>query len=129
MLEQAITRGIQVEVESTYVPDQSNPEARQFFFSYRIRIKNQGRATVKLLTRHWIITDGNGLTEEVRGPGVIGQQPELGTDQSFEYESFCPLRTPTGTMRGSYEMLLLETGERFEVEIPQFFLVEPDHFH
>lgn len=128
MLESAETQGIRVEVESSFVPEHSDLEAAHYFFSYRIRIQNVGERTVQLLSRHWLITDGYGRTEEVKGPGVVGQQPRLGPGQHFEYESFCPLTTPTGSMRGSYQMVC-DDGSKFEAEIPQFFLVEPSSFH
>ena len=129
MSEKAVTNGIQVEVESSFVPEHSDIPGRQFFFSYRIRIQNLSDKTVQLLSRHWIIIDGNGRTDEIKGPGVVGQQPELAPGGAFEYESFCPLETPAGTMSGSYEMLNSHNGERFQAEIPQFFLVEPNHYH
>jgi len=96
----------------------------RWFFAYTIRIENDGAATVRLLSRHWIITDGNGRVEEVRGPGVVGQQPVLGPGASFEYTSACPLPTPFGVMEGSYQMST-ESGERFDVRIAPFSLSEP----
>ncbi len=128
MRETTTTHHISVEALSTYIRDQSLPQEGRYFFSYRIRITNNRKDSIQLLSRHWIITDGRGRIEEVRGAGVIGQQPRLGPGESFEYESFCPLPTSTGTMKGSYEMLN-DQGERLEVEIPQFFLVEPGSFH
>ena len=133
--EHAETDGITVEVKSFFVPEHSEPQAGQYFFSYHIRIKNDGESTIQLMSRHWIITDGNGRVEEVKGPGVVGQQPRLAPGEEFEYESFCPLPTPTGTMRGSYQCVVLDEkrasrpGRVIEVEIPQFFLVEPSCFH
>jgi ApaG protein len=131
MSERAITNGIQVDVESYFVPEHSDKESGSYFFSYKVRIQNSSTRPVQLLSRHWVITDGRGHVEEVKGPGVIGQQPELQPGQSFEYESFCPLPTPTGIMRGTYQMVFLQTGEtsEFDVEIPRFFLVEPGSFH
>ena len=129
MFERAVTNGIQVEVESFFVPHHSDKESSSFFFSYKVRIRNSGHRPVQLVSRHWVITDGRGRIEEVKGPGVIGQQPELSPGESFEYESFCPLATPTGMMRGSYQMLCLQSGEKFNAEIPEFFLVEPDSYH
>lgn len=117
-----------VTVDSRYVEDQSSPQDSRYFFSYRIRIANNGSRAVQLLNRHWIITDGVGRVEEVKGAGVVGMQPRLEPGASFEYESFCPLATPTGVMRGSYEMTD-DDGSKFDVEIPQFFLVEPNSFH
>lgn len=128
MVDRAITRQIQVEVQSRFVPEKSNGERSQYFFAYQIRISNLGEAPVQLLSRHWLITDGNGRVEDVKGPGVIGQQPWIQPQSSFEYESFCPLSTPTGSMKGSYQMVT-ESGENFSIEIPQFFLVEPGSFH
>ncbi len=94
------------------------------FFLYRIRISNNGPDPVQLLNRHWVITDANGNVEEVRGPGVIGEQPQLAPGESFEYTSFCPLSTPFGTMEGSYEMVT-EQGEHFLANIGLFTLSQP----
>lgn len=142
--EMAKTQGIEVQVQSFFVPEQSDPNNRRFFFSYHIRIRNEGSKPIQVLSRHWIITDGHGRTEEVRGTGVVGQQPHLAPGEEFEYESFCPLSTPTGTMRGTFQVAVSEfsglsgltgmnaserTHERVDVEIPQFFLVEPSSFH
>lgn len=129
MAEHAITNGIVVEVQSFFVPEHSDVDADSYFFSYRIRIENKSEMPVQLVNRRWVIVDGHGHTEEVRGAGVIGQQPKLKPGEAFEYESFCPLTTPTGTMRGSYEMVCLESGRAFDAEIPEFFLVEPGSFH
>jgi ApaG protein len=130
MSERTITNGIAVEVESFFMPDHSDREQGRFVFSYRIRICNEDRKSAcQLLSRHWVITDGFGRREEVQGPGVIGQQPRLQPGETFEYESFCPLPTTMGTMTGTYQMLCLESGENFEAQIPQFFLVEPSTFH
>jgi ApaG protein len=120
----ASTRGILVEVEARYVPERSQPKQGRWFFAYHVRISNRGSERVQLLSRHWIISDANGRTEEVRGPGVVGEQPVLGPGASFEYTSFCPLETPFGSMTGSYQM---ETsrGERFDAEIAPFSLLEP----
>jgi ApaG protein len=120
----AVTRGIRVEVRARYVPERSTPAAGRWFFAYHIRISNDGDATVQLLNRHWVITDQYGRQEEVRGPGVVGQQPVLTPGESFEYTSFCPLGTALGTMHGSYEMQT-RAGERFDVEIARFALTEP----
>jgi ApaG protein len=121
---QATTRGIQVTVRSSYVPDRSQPTQGQWFFSYRIRISNGGSVPVQLLNRHWVITDAHGRVEEVRGPGVVGEQPVMAPGESFEYTSFCPLGTPFGTMEGSYEMVT-EDGKRFWAKIGQFTLSQP----
>ena len=126
MLERALTNGIQIEVESSYVPEHSDPNS--FFFKYRVRIQNSGEKPVQLLSRHWIITDGNGKVEEVRGPGVVGEQPHLAPGQSFEYTSGCPLGTPYGTMRGSYQCVAAD-GATFDVTIPEFVLTVPRVLH
>ncbi len=120
----ARTRGILVEVESTYVPERSEPLRRRWFFAYRIRIANQGDEVVQLISRQWIITDAHGEVEEVVGPGVVGEQPTLAPGEAFDYTSFCPLPTPFGTMRGSYQMVT-QDGEAFEVEIASFELSQP----
>jgi ApaG protein len=113
-----------VEVESSFVPDRSDPMRSRWFFAYRIRIANQSDAVVQLVSRHWIITDAHGRVEEVKGPGVVGQQPVLEPGEAFEYTSFCPLATPFGTMRGSYQMTT-QDGSTFNAEIAQFTLSEP----
>jgi ApaG protein len=125
---EAITRGIRVKVVSEYAPDQSRPSACQWWFLYTITISNEGSETVQLLTRHWIITDANGHTEEIRGDGVVGEQPVLAPGQAFEYTSRCPLRTSFGTMRGSYQMVT-NTGDRFDAKIAEFTLSEPYTVH
>ena len=124
----ALTNQIKVEVEPAYVHDQSNPMQSHYFFSYTVRISNQRPHPVTLVNRHWVITDGFGATEEVRGPGVVGLQPTIKPGEVFEYSSFCPLPTPTGFMQGTYEMIDAK-GEALEVEIPRFTLSEPSHFH
>ncbi len=121
---EAKTRGVRVEVESRYIREKSDPLQQRWFFAYDIRISNDGDNTVQLLNRHWIITDANGHIEEVKGPGVVGNQPVLAPGESFEYTSFCPLTTPFGTMEGSYEMVA-EGGVTFRAEIAQFALSEP----
>lgn len=121
---EAVTRGIRVKVESTYVPERSRPEESEWFFAYRIQIVNEGVETAQLLSRHWIITDAEGEVEEVRGPGVVGNQPTLEPGRSFEYTSFCPLQTPFGTMHGTYQFVT-DGGEQFDVEIAPFSLSQP----
>lgn len=121
---EARTHNILVQVESTFLPERSNPLQRHFFFSYRIRIANESDTVVQLLSRHWVITDANGEVEEVVGPGVVGEQPVLAPGEAFEYTSFCPLPTPFGTMRGSYRMVT-ESGDDFDVEIAEFELSQP----
>jgi ApaG protein len=120
----AVTRGILVEVVSAYVPERSSPDDDEYFFAYTVRIANGGGDTVQLIDRHWIITDGTGHVEEVRGPGVVGKQPTLGPGEHFQYTSACPLPTRYGSMRGSYGMVLAD-GTRFEVAIPTFELEVP----
>jgi ApaG protein len=121
---QARTRGILVEVDSSFVPERSEPMRRMWFFAYRIRIANQGEETVQLVSRNWIITDAHGEVEEISGPGVVGEQPVLAPGEAFEYTSFCPLPTPFGSMRGSYQMVTRE-GEAFDIEIAPFELSQP----
>jgi ApaG protein len=125
---EAVTRGVRVRVESEYAPDRSQPGSGQWFFLYTVTIANEGAETVQLLTRHWIITDGTGNVEEVRGPGVVGKQPTLRPGESFEYTSGCPLRTPFGVMEGTYQMVT-EAGERFDAKIAPFTLSEPYTVH
>ncbi|MCC6764743.1 MAG: Co2+/Mg2+ efflux protein ApaG [Deltaproteobacteria bacterium] len=124
----AVTRGIEVFVQSSYVPEQSEPDQDQWFFAYRVRITNGGDAATQLLTRHWVITDANGKVEEVRGPGVVGKQPVLEPGQSFEYTSACPLGTAFGTMHGTYQMQVCD-GEAFDAEIAPFTLAAPNAVH
>ena len=121
---EATTRDVVVVVRSSYEPERSQPSQSRWFFSYRIRISNRGSIPVQLLNRHWVITDALDRVEEVRGPGVVGEQPRLAPGESFEYTSFCPLATPFGTMEGSYEMVT-ENGERFWARIARFTLSEP----
>ena len=118
------TRAIRVTVKPVFLEDQSSPAENHFVWAYHVRIENQGRETVQLRRRHWKITDGRGQLQEVRGPGVVGEQPVLGPGESFEYTSGTPLATPSGIMVGSYEM---ETrgGESFSVRIPAFSLDSP----
>ncbi len=116
------TRGIQVVAEPQYVPEQSRPEQSLYVFAYTITISNRGAEPVQLLSRHWIITDGTGSAREVKGEGVIGQQPIIPPGEGYQYSSFSPIATPTGNMRGSYTMKVLETGETFSVRVPLFFL-------
>ena len=121
---EAVTLGIRIRVESRHHPERSRPAQSEWFFSYAITIRNEGTRTVRLLTRHWIITDANGHIQEIRGPGVVGQQPVLAAGQSFEYTSFCPLQTSFGTMHGTYQMGT-DNNETFDVEIAPFALGEP----
>jgi ApaG protein len=121
---EATTRGVRVQVWPAYVPERSSPRDRHYFFAYRVRVTNVGEAAVQLVSRHWVITDGDGRVEHVRGPGVVGEQPVLGPGQSFEYTSFCPLPTPIGSMHGTYQMVTAD-GERFDAEIAAFSLAVP----
>ena len=111
-----------------WLPDQSRAEAKRWFWVYHIRIENRRDDTVQLLTRHWLITDGTGHIEEVRGPGVVGKQPTLKPGDSFEYTSGCPLPTPFGVMEGTYQMVT-QNGERFDAKIAPFTLSEPYTVH
>ncbi|MGL4727417.1 MAG: Co2+/Mg2+ efflux protein ApaG [Bosea sp. (in: a-proteobacteria)] len=120
----AMTRGIVVDVRPDFMPDRSVPAQGQFFWSYTVEIINQSSDVVQLLTRHWVITDAHGKVQEVKGDGVIGQQPKLAPGSTFTYTSGCPLTTPEGTMEGRYGMLS-QTGERFEIAIPLFALDSP----
>jgi ApaG protein len=119
-----ITRSIKVTVKPFYLEDQSSPAENHYVWAYQVRIENQGADTVQLRRRHWRITDAMGVMKEVRGPGVVGEEPVLAPGESFEYTSGTPLATPSGIMVGSYEM---ETpaGESFEVAIPAFSLDSP----
>jgi ApaG protein len=127
-ISEAVTRGVRVRVQSEYSPDQSSPPKNQWFFLYTVTISNEGTETVQLLTRHWVITDGTGHVEEVRGPGVVGKQPTLKPGDSFEYTSGCPLTTPFGVMEGTYQMVT-QAGDRFDVRIAPFTLSEPYTVH
>lgn len=118
------TKGVYIEVEPQFLPSQSNPKERQWMFGYHVRIRNDGKESVQLVSRHWIITDATGRVEEVRGPGVIGEQPVIAPGRSFEYTSGCPLPTPMGTMHGTYQMITAK-GERFDAAIAPFTLAEP----
>ena len=120
----ALTDGIRVTVRSFYVPEQSAPRAKRYVFAYTVRITNEGEVTAQLRTRHWIITDAEGKVDEVRGEGVVGAQPTLKPGQHFEYTSGCVLRTPRGTMRGTYRMHR-EDGRVFDAEIATFQLALP----
>jgi len=119
-----VTQGIEVEVHGDYRPDRSSPAEARYLFTYTVRITNGGSGAARLLSRHWIITDAAGALEEVVGDGVVGQQPHLEPGQSFQYTSFCVLRTPLGQMRGTYTMAR-DDGSRFQVEIAPFALAVP----
>ena len=117
----ALTQSIRVEVLAQHSPENSRPVEGQWVFQYTVRITNQGSETVQLLSRHWVITDGTGRSEEVKGPGVVGQQPVLTPGQSFQYSSWCPIETPMGMMQGTYRMVR-SGGEEFDIEIAPFAL-------
>jgi ApaG protein len=120
----AVTDGIEISVQSAFRPDRSAPAQERFLYSYTVRIRNGGTRAARLLSRHWIITDARGEREEVTGEGVVGQQPHLEPGQSFEYSSFCVLRTPLGQMRGSYTMTR-DDGTKFQADIAPFALAVP----
>ncbi len=120
-----ITRGIAVQVQPFYLEDQSTPEESHYVWAYRVRIENKGEETVQLRTRYWRITDARGRIQEVRGPGVVGEQPVLKPGEMFEYTSGCPLPTSSGFMVGSYQMENAG-GETFDIAIPAFSLDSPD---
>jgi ApaG protein len=117
-----------IEVETAYLPDQSDAEAERFVFSYTITITNVGTVAAQLISRHWIITDADGSVQEVRGLGVVGHQPLLQPGEHFQYSSGCALATPVGTMKGSYQMVA-EDGTQFEVPIDEFMLAMPRTLH
>jgi ApaG protein len=125
---EATTEGVRISVRSRYVPEKSTPEQGEYLFIYTVRVANDGAASVQLWSRHWVITDGNGRVQEVRGTGVVGVQPELNPGQAFEYTSFCPLPTPVGSMQGSYRMRRAD-GTSFDAAIGTFTLSEPYAFN
>jgi ApaG protein len=119
------TRGIRVQVTSSYVPDKSSPRESTYLFTYHVRISNVGGETAQLVSREWIITNADGEVERVKGPGVVGEQPVLPPGGSFEYTSFCPLKTAVGSMHGSYQMVTVG-GEKFDATIAPFTLAVPN---
>ncbi|MFZ5668736.1 MAG: Co2+/Mg2+ efflux protein ApaG [Pseudomonadota bacterium] len=121
---EARTEDILVRVRSQYLSEESNPAKGRWIWAYTIEIENHGRETVQLVSRRWIITDGLNRVDEVTGEGVVGEQPVLAPREAFRYQSGCPLATPSGAMRGTYQMVTAE-GRRFEVEIPEFSLHLP----
>ncbi len=121
---QARTRDVLVRVVANFAPEQSDPDESQFFWTYTVEIENHGRETVQLISRHWVITDALNRIQEVKGPGVVGEQPELKAGEAFRYTSGCPLPTPSGTMKGSYHMVTT-SGAGFDAEIPAFSLHLP----
>jgi ApaG protein len=120
----AVTNGIRVSVQAVYVPEQSSPKAKRYVFAYTVKIANEGAHAAQLRSRHWIITDAEGKIEEVRGPGVVGQQPHLRPGEQFEYTSGCVLSTPRGEMRGTYQMYRGD-GTQFDAAIAPFSLALP----
>jgi ApaG protein len=120
----AITEGIEVTVRSRYLAEQSAPDQSRYVFAYTVAIANRGERPAQLRTRHWVITDGRGVIEEVRGDGVVGEQPRLGPGEQFQYTSGCVLKTPIGTMHGSYQMFR-DDGDPFDAAIAAFSLVAP----
>ena len=125
MTSNTVTRGVRVDVASSYVPERSDPRRGLWLFAYRIRITNESPEELQLMTRSWLITDAEGRKEEVHGPGVVGEQPIIGPGECFEYTSWCPLPTPFGSMQGSYRMLT-PGGEEFDAGIVTFALCEPN---
>ena len=115
---------IKIDIISKYIPERSSPAKSYYFFSYHVTIKNQGDLSTQLISRYWHITDGNGNTEDIHGPGVVGQTPVILPGQSFEYTSFCPLPTPIGFMEGSYRFKE-QSGKEFDVIIDRFRLIAP----
>jgi ApaG protein len=125
---EATTRGIRVSVEAQYSAQHSQPLQGHWFFLYTIRIANESQETVQLISRHWVITDAAERVEEVKGLGVVGQQPVIAPGEQFEYTSGCPLTTPFGSMRGTYQMVT-NAGDRFDTEIATFYLQGPYSVH
>jgi ApaG protein len=119
---------ISVVVESRFVPEQSDPGKQQFLFAYTVRITNTGQRPAQVISRHWVIVDGKNERQDVRGLGVVGQQPLLAPGETFEYSSGCPLHTPVGSMRGTY-LCVGEDGVPFDVPIPEFVLAMPRTLH
>jgi ApaG protein len=119
------TRGIRIEVQSMYMPERSSAKDSQYLFEYHVRISNVGSETAQLISREWIITNADGEVERVKGPGVVGEQPILAAGSSFEYRSFCPLKTSVGSMHGSYQMVTAN-GDRFDAIISPFTLAVPN---
>ena len=121
------TAGMVVRVAPRFLPEESKPDESRFVWAYTIEIENRTSDPVQLVSRFWRIMDENGLTQEVRGPGVVGQQPVIGPGQSFRYTSAAPLAAPSGVMVGSYSMLRVENGEGFDIAVPAFPLDSPHH--
>ncbi len=122
------THDISVKTRTQYIPDQSNPDADRYVFAYTITISNTGATPARLVGRHWVITDANNKVQEVKGMGVVGEQPYLKPGQSFEYTSGSAIATPVGTMRGTYQMVA-DDGTNFDADIPEFTLSMPRVLH
>jgi len=125
---EVLTNSIRVRVESRFLAERSNPHQRTWTFAYHVRIANEGDEPVQLISRHWEITDGNGRVEQVRGPGVVGEQPTIPPGGEHEYGSFCSLSTPFGIMHGTYQMVT-DGGKEFDANIAPFQLGEPETVH
>ena len=123
-----MSQQINVDVDTLYIESESSPVDSQYVFAYTITITNAGTEAAKLMTRHWVITDANGHVEEVYGDGVVGEQPHLKPGEGFQYTSGAVLKTPVGTMSGSYQMVT-DTGSNFDAEIPEFILSSPRTLH
>ena len=123
-----MSQQINVDVDTLYIESESSPVNSQYVFAYTITITNTGTEAAKLMTRHWVITDANGHIEEVRGDGVVGEQPYLKPGEGFQYTSGAVLKTPVGTMSGSYQMIT-DSGNNFDAEIPEFILSSPRTLH
>ena len=119
------TRGIRIEVQSVYMPERSAPSDGQYLFEYHVRVSNVGTETAQLISREWIITNADGEVERVKGPGVVGEKPVLTPGTSFEYRSFCPLKTSVGSMQGNYQMVTAN-GDQFDAMISPFTLAVPN---
>jgi ApaG protein len=122
------TRGIRVQVQTSYLAERSSPRDNAYLFAYHIRISNVGSETAQLVSREWIITSSDGEVERVKGPGVVGERPVLTPGGSFEYTSYCPLKTPVGSMHGTFQMVTGD-GEKFEAQIGLFTLAVPHSLH
>jgi ApaG protein len=128
MMEQTPDYSFEVAVRSVYIADESEPDANKYVFAYTVTIRNVGRVPAQLLTRHWVITDADGKVQEVRGDGVVGEQPRLVPGEDFQYTSAALIETPVGTMEGSYQMMA-DDGVSFDAEIPLFRLSIPNILH
>lgn len=122
------TRDLRITVRPEFVDAQSDMSAEQYLFAYHVTLSNEGAEKLQVISRHWIITDGNGEVEEVRGPGLVGETPILLAGESFEYSSACPLKTPIGTMEGSFQVIC-EDGSAYPARIDPFLLAKPGSLH